>query len=585
MRALQRQSDDPELLHIQNDLRNLQITLKTHNQNLPIEIDPGRPTSHLQLDIPPLNLCQRLALLYFDNMEHCFRILWWPDFERQLEILFTDGLGPDACSFAFIPQLVGALAIATMLRTDQDCEEAAQYSLTHPRKAVKFMDDFFQGLTGVHRYQLAALQVKMLCLMCRWLSSDPLIDLFGLGGEILRDALVMRMDQDPSTLPGVSIVEGELRRKNWMTIVETDLMLSELCRLPCMVPVYTCQPPRNINDDEIYEGLEALPPSRPTELWTDGLCQYVLAKSFPHRLDACRSLQSAARFTINELLEHTRYMEKELCHLPPPLRFTYMGDEASKTPARLMARMELDISIRRPLMYLYSCFTSAFNAEDIPQEARAGFLQSYLMLTNYQDLFDPQFSELNVPRPEGYWDFFHGVYRHELGQAILGLCLEIRRIGSLRQVLSESPAGQTPSNTATEAGQRVSMFTREALVSSVKETLEPMTRRLSRANVNFKDLIYLNIVFTSVLSQQEGQSKHEQIKRSLQKLVQDCQVQLERDGVVLVTAPLSSKLRAQERLDIDRHLMDARFDPCWAGFPDLDLLEPVDNGFQAHPRH
>lgn len=573
MRALQNHSHDPDILHLQSDLSSLQVTLKTHNSDLPGLIDRGRPASHLRLDIPPLHICERLAMLYFDNMEHCFRILCWPEFRRQLGILFTDGLGPDACSFAFIPQLVGALALATMFGTHKECEEATHYSLTHQSKAVKFLEDFSSELTGVQRYQLPALHVKMLSMMCRWLGpTDPLVDLFGLSGEILRDALVMRLDHDPSTLPEVSIYEGELRRRTWMTIVEVDLMLSELCRLPCMVPPYNCQPPRNINDDELVEGMEALPPSRPTELWTDGLCQYVLAKSFPHRLAACKKLEGATPFTIDELLEHTRYMEKELCNLPPPLRFTYMDDEASKTPPRLMARMELDISIRRPLMYLYSCFTSTFRAEDIPEEARAGFLQSYLMLTNYQDLFDPQFSELNVPRPEGYWDFFHNVYRHELGQALLGLCLEIRRVGTLRQMAPENPAGHTPSNTTSEVGQKVSGFTRESLITSVRETLEPMTRRLSRAKANLKDLIYLNIVFTSVLPQQDGKSKQEQIKKALQKLVRECQMQLEQDGVVLVTAPLSDDVRALERSDLDRHVMDARFDPCWAGFPDLDIL-------------
>jgi len=489
--------------------------------------------------------------------------------------LFTEGLGPDACSFGFLPQLVGALAIGTLLGTHEECKEASTYSLIKHSSAVKYMEDFSLGLKGVQRYQLPALQVKMLSVMCRWLGSDPLVDLFGLSGEIIRDALVMRMDQDPATLPGVSIYEGELRRRSWMTIMEVDLMLSELCRLPCMVPPYTCRPPRNINDDEIYEGVEVLPPSRPTEAWTDGLCQYVLAKSFPHRLAACKKMESATQFTLEELLEDTRYMEKELQNLPPPLRFTYMGDERSKTSPRLMARMELDISIRRPLMYLYSCFTSAFNAEDIPQEARAGFLQSYLMVTNYQDLFDPEFSELNVPQPEGYWDFFHNVYRNELGQAILGICLEIKRVGSLPQAQSESPDARASIEGRVEGTSRRSIFTGESLITSVKETLEPMTRRLSRSKANLKDLIYLNIVFTSVLPQEEGQTKYQQIKRNLQRLIDDCQLQLERDGLRISTIPLDHEKSARGRPNHDMHVMDARFDPCWAGFPDLDLLELV----------
>ena len=95
--------------------------------------------------------------------------------------------------------------------------------------------------------------------------------------------------------------------------------------------------------------------------------------------------------------------------------------------------MELDISIRRPLMRLYWRGVLSTDAKHVQREFRAGFLQSCLVIANYQDLFGPQYSELDVPRSQGYWDFFYTCYRQELGQAIFGMCLEIKNLTPLHR--------------------------------------------------------------------------------------------------------------------------------------------------------
>jgi hypothetical protein len=96
-------------------------------------------------------------------------------------------------------------------------------------------------------------------------------------------------------------------------------------------------------------------------------------------------MESSSPVKFEDALSRTRRLEKVLQELPPPLRFSYQGDEASKTPPRLMARMELDFSIRRPLMHLYTSFASAPDADDIQKEAREGFLHSCLMITTFQE--------------------------------------------------------------------------------------------------------------------------------------------------------------------------------------------------------
>lgn len=386
MTRLQDTPNEPEMANLRKDLQTIYYSVEMnkyrmwHQQVSPQLLD--QPPSHL----PPFHICEKLATLYFDNMEHCFRVLHYPCFKRQLKILFTDGLGEDACSFGFLPQLIGVLAFAVSIGTYPECVTAASCAVLERSRALDFMSHFLSRVGPRQRHTLPVMQIKMLLLMCKWTFLEPIDDLFRLSGEILRDALVMKLSEDPSKLPGVGIFEGELRRRLWMSIVETDLMLSLLCKMPCMVPPYTAKPPQNINDEEIFEDIDTLPQSRPMEEWTDGLCQYVLSQSFPRRLRACKETDgSTTHIKFADIRPHLLYLEKVLQELPSPLRFTYQGDQASKTPPRLLARMELDFSIRRPLMYLYTCASTTPYVSDIRRECTDGFVQSCLMITTFQE--------------------------------------------------------------------------------------------------------------------------------------------------------------------------------------------------------
>ncbi|ETI25837.1 hypothetical protein G647_02614 [Cladophialophora carrionii CBS 160.54] len=569
---LQHDSSTTQILQLRADLTELHSSVESNHREQRSQATSASSNTRHTLQLPPFEICQKLAVLYFDNMEHCFRILLWSEFRDQLDLLFSEG--ETACRFGFIPQLVGALAIAVLLGTHQECEAAAAYRTISATEAIHFMEEFLGGLHHDDRYRLPALQVKMLVLICRWLNLEPFDNLFRLNGELLRDALVMKMDQDPTVLDNVSIFEGELRRRNWMTIIEVDLMLSILCQLPCLVPPYTSQPPRNVNDDEIFERMLVLPASRPTTEWTDGLCQYLLAQTFPRRVSACAQLDKLSRVTAEDILPHIRYLEQVLQELPAPLRFNYLGDEASKTPARLMARMELDISIRRPLMHLYSRGVLSPDLEDVPRDIRAGYLQSCLMIANYQDLFDPQYSELDVPRPHGYWDFFYSCYRQELGQATLGLCVEIKNLSSTIHAngngstnpASSSSSSDIPANTVVKA----SPYTRESLINAVKDTLEPMRRRLPHRASKVKDIVYYETILTSLLPETAGQAKEVVITERLHSLVRECRVELERAAVTNASASAH---------DAGHDIPDGNissFDPLWEGFPKIDIFEPLD---------
>lgn len=377
---------DPRIGRVADELRCLHYSLKQFHKRPQIAANCVG-AMHLLPFIPSLDTCQVLTELYFDNLEHCFRILHRGTFYRQLHEFFQADQGPISDP-SFIPQLVAVLSMAALLGTRSECVELARANEGRLiQMSVVYIQDYLDSLGSKKLYTVCGLQIKMLLLLLRWVRLDKNNDLWRLSGDVLRHALIMNMDRDPDELQEtIGPLEAELRRRLWLTIVEEDLMLSILRNMPCLVPDFTCRAPLNVDDHELHDH-GTLPEPRPLHEWTDSLCQSFLAQSVKDRLHACRDLKRTQNLHYGHVLEHTRSFEKILETLPAPLRFSHQDDVASKAPARLMARMELDISIRRPLMHLYSPFAHANDARDEFSEARAGYLQSCLMLDIYQDMF------------------------------------------------------------------------------------------------------------------------------------------------------------------------------------------------------
>jgi hypothetical protein len=512
---------DPRVRKVVDDLRCLHYSLKQYHKR------PVLPASCVGLMqilplIPPAHVCHVLTELYFDNLEHCFRILHKPTFVRQRNHFFESS--EPVSDTAFVPQMVAVISMATLMGTRSECLDVLKMEQGRLiDSSVAYIQDYLSSLSSKRLYTISALQIKMLLLVLRWLRLDKHNDLWRLSGDTLRHALIMNMDKDPSEIdPSMSPLQAELRRRAWTTIVEVDLMMSILRNMPCLVPDFTCRAPLNINDDELSDN-DTVPASRPREEWTDSLCQTVLADSISDRIHACRDLKSTRSIQYEHVLEHTRSFEKILDNLPGPLRFSHQDNIAS-APARLMARMEMDITIRRPLMHLYSPFAHANNEHDEFSEARAGYLQSCLMLDVYQDLFDPKFSELGVQRPEGYWDFFYNSYRSELHQAVAGICLELKRIAS---------SGQLDTPIASSSLLKTNTYNRASLIHAIKDSLEPMVRRISHLGSDLKELTYLTIVFHSIKS---AQFDFRSVIEALEELAMACRLQLERSGIPIYWA-------------------------------------------------
>ncbi|KAK6535675.1 hypothetical protein TWF694_002128 [Orbilia ellipsospora] len=571
MYKIQDGSDDQEISALAQDMRSLHNLIKARCKSLKQVEAPALTVPEILRCLPDNETCEALAGLYFANFEHCYRILHRPTFDRQFREFWGQQHSLQNKS-SFLPQLCGVLSIVAALKTSPLCNNIGLQKISDG--ATTFMQSYIDNLSTKEGNRLPAIQTRLLLFILRWVRSDRVGDLWHASGQTLRQALMMGLDKDPGKLPKTSPSQAELRRRIWYTIVEQDLMASLLCNMPCMVPYFTCRPPLNVNDSEISDESKASPASRPLQEWTDNICQHILAQNLLERVEVCKAVGNRTSVKYEEIVNITRRLERSLQNLPSSLKF---GGDTDRSPIRLMAGLEIDMSIRRVLLYLYSPFSHAMPIEnDTYAEARVGFNQSCLMIGAYRDLFDPKYSELDVFQPEGYWDFFYNCYKYELNQATLGLSIEIKRLtmqSSDQNKAAATTATSSPGNGRMNSLSSVNLNTpggtpsgssKSSLIHAVKDAIEPMTRRISRVGSNLKDLAYLTIVFNSVKSQNQSIAEN-MIKEGLRDLVSACKLQLGRDGVEMSTPHMRNGSDAELSV-----ATSSEFDLTWTSFAGLD---------------
>ena len=260
---------DPRAKTAASDLRQLSDTLKQLHKRPGGLIQESPSRAQILRLIPSQTVCQTLIEMYFDNLEHCFRILHRPTFDRQLQNFFSGG-APDI-SLHFLPQLIAILAISCMLGIQSECVEIGNaFGGELIYTSVDFIQDHLSKMKSKDIHTIPGLQTRMLLLLLRWMRLDKMSEIWELSGQVLRQALIMGLDSEPTkTTASTSILEAELRRRLWMTVCEQDMMTSILCSMPCLIPDFDCHIPLNVDDAELEQS--AAPLSRPFDVWTDTL--------------------------------------------------------------------------------------------------------------------------------------------------------------------------------------------------------------------------------------------------------------------------------------------------------------------------
>ena len=526
---------DKELVAIVEGISSQQKRIDKNSKKANIDgtLDASAALSRM-LDILPIrSICEKHVKVYLTYWEKVFRILHIPTFLEECE-RFWEAQDPRTPAFSsFVPQLIAVLAVA--FSTDSggfaDRRSAEDLSQTCRDLVRAWLD----SLNSKKRNELSALRAHTLVVLAEMMMMTPINKLWTATGTLVRSAMNMGLHRDPGDSTEFSIFQREMRRRIWVSIVELDLQTSLTHGMPTMVREgdFQCFSPANVNDIDLFEAMTELPESKPSHEFTDSLTQLILVKSLSRRLMALSIADRASlKMDSQEVLECGADLERSLEDFPVSLKFG--STERNEVPGLFFNQVMLNLYIRRTLLSLYRPLIFHKSREGSSAKARDACLGSSLAILNFQDALDPSIADLNVLKSGAELGFFQVLFKNDVVQAALNICLEIKIMGDF--VLSTDTDIFSPSTQALSRNQsngawigaslpRAPYWTKANLTRVVKSTIDSLMRRINDFGSDIKNILILSAILQSVRMSSSREDQEALMREGVESVLQACRQQ------------------------------------------------------------
>jgi hypothetical protein len=204
---------------------------------------------------------------------------------------------------------------------------------------------------------------------------------------LVRQAIKSGYHRDSKYFSGLSLFQGEMRRRVWCSIKQADLRISAQFGLPPMIRTDQCNtdPPRNLYDDELEEDMTELPASRamsePTPM------AYLLYKSqiVDVTYEIVELTQSLHTPSYEKAMELDGRLRAVHDNIPPQYKFRPVEDSLSDSSDMTMKRYILEVMFLKHLLLLHRKFCSCTR---YPYSARTGLESALDILRHQQALFN-----------------------------------------------------------------------------------------------------------------------------------------------------------------------------------------------------
>ncbi|KAL8897063.1 MAG: hypothetical protein Q9207_007403 [Kuettlingeria erythrocarpa] len=215
---------------------------------------------------------------------------------------------------------------------------------------------------------------------------DAEVGIWVLVGIIVRLAMRMGYHRDSKLFPNVTPFQGELRRRIWTFIRQSDILFSFQLGLPSMIRLGDCDTalPGNYYDDDLFEEMPTLPPPRPVTEPTPA--SYMIAKA---SLSFCfgkivESLHSITSCTYEDIMQLDHNLRDARAELPPHLRLKSIEDSTQEPAAIIMQRFFLSILYHKGQCVLHRKFLARARENNKYAHSRRTCVDSSMELLNHQ---------------------------------------------------------------------------------------------------------------------------------------------------------------------------------------------------------
>ncbi|KAK4127166.1 hypothetical protein N657DRAFT_641111 [Parathielavia appendiculata] len=304
------------------------------------------------LTLPPRETADAKARLYFAAFESTHRILHVPTFWTEYQRCWDH---PDSITADLRLKVLLVIGIGSSLYDHGDVT-ATHRNTESVQQWICAAQTWISGPVEKDRLDITGLQIHCLTMLAR--------QLFAIGGDtvwvsmgsLVHGAMQIGLHRDPKHLPAMPVLQAELRRRLWATILELVVQSSLDAWMPLRISLdeFNTEHPSNINDDEIEESTTVLR-SHPRDRFTSTSMQLAMLDSLSTRFRVVQLLNDLqSNRSYNQFLTLTSELTSALQAYTTLFTRTNSNESNGPTPFH---RNLLDYLARRfivPLHFPYS---------------------------------------------------------------------------------------------------------------------------------------------------------------------------------------------------------------------------------------
>ncbi|EGP92110.1 fungal specific transcription factor [Zymoseptoria tritici IPO323] len=300
----------------------------------------------------------RLIARYFNAYDPSVHIIHGPSFQKQYD---QHWLNPNETGVPWLGLCFAMMTLA-LQSYNRAGDEPPEYrgrslELSHQYRKLTAQALILSDLTQSNPQTLETLVLHVQAEYGRSKDAEPGVLL--MTGLCVRLAMRMGYHRDPGPHPAITPFQGEMRRRVWTFVRQCDLLISFQFGLPAMIKCdhMDTEVPRNLYDDELFEDMKTLPPSRPAFEATP--MSYMITKSkmtflFGRIVERSQSVSNPLSY--DETLKFDAEL-REARSQHPPLLLMRSFQESARDPANLiMQRLGLEMVYLRSLFVLHRRF-------------------------------------------------------------------------------------------------------------------------------------------------------------------------------------------------------------------------------------
>jgi hypothetical protein len=439
---------------------------------------PAFLTSDIKDSLPSKEICDELVGNYMRTFESIHRIIHIPTFLNRYEEYWTNPGSEIYLNSPFMMQILVVLALGSAFELKSS--ELASLQST-ARQWVHTVQQWLSAPLEKSRMNITGIQIQCLLLLARETLGVGSDLLWISAGSLLRAAIQLGYHRDPKHFPGMSILHGEMRRRLWATTIELGLKESCSTAMPPLISMndFDTEPPANINDTDINQGMRQAPISRDLTTYTQTSVQIIVLQSFRIRLELASIMTNfRTELSYDEVLRlHSEITNA--CRKAQSLKI--VSDNKSLTTLQYNY---LDFVLHRPIITLHRSWAAQARTDPRFYFSRKVCLDTCLAIVSYTP--SPDYTRL-LTIGNGMW---------------LEICSLPPMVISLELIMQLEEEELNPPSTTQAARAKAS---RESLIQALRDTALFKVERLKAGEKNVKGYLFSCMLLGQIEATEKGE--------------------------------------------------------------------------------